>query len=135
MPPAFKRPCVKCGTLTKTGGITNHRGLCPTCRQQYEKQKDADPKRQAKKAHLYGGNYRERAAKIRQQGGACFLCGGVFEPGDTIEAHHLYPSAGHASPLVGTHRECNRKAGNPEQDGATEAGNPPQFVEKINHKK
>ena len=115
MPPRFLRPCPKCGALKKLGG----RGLCDDCLRGYNEAKESGEKRRAKKAFLYGGDYRKKAATVRANATNCFMCGGVFKPGDPPQADHLYPELGSFSPLVPMHGGCNRAKGNQPHTGGT----------------
>ena len=107
MPPRFSKPCTKCGALTK-----NPRGFCPDCQAIADKAKEADETRKEKKKHLYGGDYKAKAKKARTFFQGCYLCGVAFKPGDDIQVDHLYPEAGHLSPLLPTHATCNRAKSN-----------------------
>ena len=97
----FNRPCLKCGALIRAGSY------CGGCAPTYD-----TPYRHAKKQYLYGGDYKARAKIVRENSTHCHLCGKPFQPGDTIEADHLFPEQGHGSPLGGAHRTCNRQRGN-----------------------
>ena len=68
--------------------------------------------RQAKKQHLYGGDYKARAKLVRATATNCYLCGGPFTATDLPEADHLYPELGNQSPLLAAHGVCNRRKGN-----------------------
>ena len=114
MPPRFAKPCVKCGTLNKTGA-----SLCGGCESLALARKEANPDRRAKKRFLYGGDYSRKAQTIRQTATHCYLCGEAFQPGDKIEADHLIPALGNKSPLGGAHPHCNREKGNREAPGLT----------------
>ena len=107
MPPRFKRACTKCGGLFQTGG-----SLCSGCEKRKQSAKEQNETRRAKKRHLYGGDYTARAKQIRDTATHCYLCGGVFQPGDKVEADHLFPELGNKSPLGGAHPECNRNKSN-----------------------
>lgn len=107
MPPRFPRACVKCGVLNKNGG-----SLCPGCEATALARKEANPARRAKKQFLYGGDYTRKAQTVRQTATHCYLCGEPFEPGDKIEADHLFPELGNKSPLGGSHPHCNKQKSN-----------------------
>jgi hypothetical protein len=107
MPPRYRRPCVKCGTLTNKAG-----SLCGGCLKERDKIKDGNPERVAKKKFLYGGDYQAKAKAVKAGATVCFICGGGLDnPGD-IQADHAVPSLGHRSPLVPVHGACNRAKGN-----------------------
>ena len=107
MPPRFKRACVQCGALNEMGG-----SLCPGCERRKQFAKEQSDTRRAKKRHLYGGDYTARAKQIREGATHCYLCGGAFQPGDKVEADHLFPELGNKSPLGGAHRHCNQNKSN-----------------------
>jgi len=87
-------------------------GLCPDCKARREKEREANPERQAKKRRLYGNDYKKKAKQIRDTATHCYLCGGAFLEGEPIQADHLFPELGKKSPLGGTHPHCNRKKSN-----------------------
>jgi 5-methylcytosine-specific restriction endonuclease McrA len=97
----FKRPCLKCGALIRAGSYCG--GCTPTT---------VTPERKAKKQFLYGGDYRVRAKYVRENSTHCHLCGKPFGGDDIIEADHIFPEQGWASPLKGAHRSCNQARGN-----------------------
>ena len=107
MPPRFKRACNKCGALFQTGG-----SLCPDCQAQRDAIKEQNPARREKKRALYGGDYSRKARTVRDTATHCYLCGGEFQPGEPIQADHLFPELGNKSPLGGTHPHCNRNKSN-----------------------
>jgi 5-methylcytosine-specific restriction endonuclease McrA len=111
MPPRYKRPCVKCGTLTNNAG-----SLCGGCATERARVKEANPQRIAKKKFLYGGNYQAKAKAVKAGATVCFLCGGGFDNREDIEADHAVPSQGFRSPLVAVHSGCNRAKGNANLD-------------------
>jgi hypothetical protein len=98
MPARFPRPCIKCGRLYVTA-------CCLTPIQE-------SPERKLKKARLYGGDYRKRAKLVRENATHCYLCKKPFQPGEDIQADHLYPELGSSSPLLSVHAICNRQKGN-----------------------
>ena len=98
----FKKPCLKCNRIT-TGN-----SYCDNCKPH----KPDSPQRKAKKAALYGGDYRRRANAIKATATHCHICNKLFEYGDRVEADHIYPELGHESPLAPAHRHCNQKRGN-----------------------
>ena len=108
--PRFARPCPKCRRLytgdrcQKCGGSNATGGGPLTPAQQLQ--------RKLKKRFLYGGDYPQRAKLIRETATHCHLCGEIFGPGDTVEADHIFPEQGAASPLGGAHRACNQARGN-----------------------
>jgi hypothetical protein len=104
----FNKPCLDCGRLTKAG-------RCPECKRAHDEKKGgAYLERKARKAHLYGGDYTQRAKHVRATATICHLCGEGAKPGKAWawEADHLYPELGKNSPLAAAHGVCNRKRGN-----------------------
>lgn len=102
----FPKPCLVCGALTD--GETR----CQRHQAEYLQNNERKLARKIKKARLYGGRYNTQARAIRATAKLCYLCGGAPSLTDPIEADHLYPSLGGASPLAPAHRSCNSRKGN-----------------------
>jgi uncharacterized C2H2 Zn-finger protein len=105
----FNKPCLDCGALTK-------KTRCPSCEKGYQakKEREGGYQRKARKAHLYGPGYTQRAKQVRANATVCHICGGGGREGSAWvwEADHLYPELGFQSPLAPAHRVCNQKRGN-----------------------
>lgn len=105
----FPRPCLECGILTTLGS---------RCEQhQAERNRVIEatrPKRRYKakpKREHYGGEYRKRAKKVRDNAVYCHLCGDGPRHDDPWTADHIIPGDP-ASPLLAAHRSCNSRRGN-----------------------
>jgi hypothetical protein len=103
----FRRQCADCSKLTFETRCEQHES-----EYRRRRQRAADtPERIAKKRYLYGGRYAANRAQVIANAKFCHLCGGAFVVGDNIEADHLYPELGSASPLAAAHRSCNQSRG------------------------
>jgi hypothetical protein len=105
----FPRPCLKCQQLH-----TDRGDYCAGCRatheQERERQRAADPKRQAKKRTLYSSAYRATAKIIKQNATHCHICKEPFTNRNEITADHLI-AGDPASPLAPAHARCNYARG------------------------
>ena len=101
----FMQPCLDCGKLSRNGS------RCELHQRRKEKEWDA-PKAMRKKATgQYSGDYRRRAAQIRDNAQYCWICGHGPRLDDPFQADHLIP-ADPESPLLPAHRSCNAARGN-----------------------
>ena len=104
----FLQPCMDCQKLSRGG-------RCPECQLRVDRARqakaDANPIRQARKALLYGSEYKRRAKLVKANATHCFICKKPFIETDTIHADHLIPGEG-GSPLVPAHKFCNESKGN-----------------------
>jgi hypothetical protein len=101
----FKRPCLKCGTLTLASYCEEHQ---PPRRRPPE-----TAERKAKKAARYDSTYRKIAKHIKATTTRCHICGGPYRPDDPWEADHLFPDdPTRKYEIAGAHRSCNQKRGN-----------------------
>lgn len=94
----FVRPCITPGCPHRT-----HHTRCSVCEREHNRERNADPKRQAYKDPVYRAYRRD---------GVCHLCG---QPGaDTLD--HLVPlskgGTNDPSNLRPAHRACNSRKGN-----------------------
>jgi hypothetical protein len=106
--PRFRRQCLDCSELTFNTRCDKH---ASEHARKLQRRKDT-PERLAKKKFLYGGSYKTKRGQVLATATHCHLCQQPFQPGDPIEADHLYPELGHASPLAAAHRRCNASRGN-----------------------
>ena len=106
----FNRPCLKCNTLHRDKG-----DYCASCRSEYERKREADPARMARKRIMYGGDYRARRASMVtetiQNNLPCHICKKNFTSLSEITADHLIPGNPN-SPLAPAHKSCNSSRGN-----------------------
>ena len=106
--PRFRRQCLDCHELTFESRCEKHRA-------EYERRREArynTPERRAKKQFLYGSSYKKNRARVLATATHCHLCGKPFNENDKVEADHLFPEMGAASPLAAAHRSCNQARGN-----------------------
>ncbi len=95
---AFAKPCINCGTLTRTGSrCEKHQAIVNS-------RIDA---RKAQRTH-YSGDYRRRAKAVREAAVTCWLCGDGARPNDPWTADHYIPHDP-TSPLLPAHRSCNSR--------------------------
>lgn len=112
--PRFPRPCLKCSNITEAGQT-----YCPThlaeVSQARERKRTQDPARRMKKKLLYNNDYRKARQAIlqhvRQYGETCHICKQPINPLEPIDIDHVLPGLVN-SPLLPTHRRCNRSRGN-----------------------
>jgi hypothetical protein len=105
----FNKPCLDCGQLSK-------KSRCPSCSTRHTQKKMegvGGAVYRGRKAHLYGGDYKQRAKHVRDTAIVCHICGEGARGGKAWawEADHLYPELGNNSPLAPAHRVCNQKRG------------------------
>ena len=108
----FPKPCLKCKALFKARSE-----YCDACRLERKPRTPAprieSAERKARKALLYGGDYRERARVVRLTATHCHICKEPFTDANRhlIQADHLIPGNPN-SPLAPAHRSCNARKGN-----------------------
>ena len=98
----FARPCLDCGTLTKTGN------RCPDHARIVDREKEA--RRKPNRAH-YKGAYTKQAKIVRDNATICWICKQGPKLNDPWTADHIFPGVPN-SPLLPAHRSCNSRRGN-----------------------
>ena len=106
----MKRPCLDCGRPTDGTRCPQHAGgheAARTARAE-ARRKTGGRRRQ------YGGDYRARAAAIRENATVCWICAEGPRTDDPFTADHYTPAqhGGADSPLLPAHRSCNVARGN-----------------------
>lgn len=94
------RPCLDCGKL-------GTESRCDECRKAAERIRSRE---RGTRPH-YAGDYRRRAALVRENASLCWICGDATRPGDPWQADHVIPGDP-TSPLAAAHRSCNIKREN-----------------------
>ena len=104
------RPCLKCNRLHRDRG-----DYCSSCRTEYQRKRESNPYRMAKKKMMYGGNYPARRASMVAEtinnNLPCHICKQHFLTATEITADHLIPGDPN-SPLAPAHKSCNSSRGN-----------------------
>jgi hypothetical protein len=106
--PRFRRQCLDCHELTYKTRCDKHES---ERNRKLERERNT-PERAAKKKFLYDATYRKNRALVLATATHCHLCKKLFTEGDSIQADHLYPFLGGASPLAAAHAHCNASRGN-----------------------
>jgi hypothetical protein len=102
----FARPCLDCGTLTRTGSrCERHQAIVNA---------NIDA-RKAQRTH-YSGSYRSKAKQVRDNAVVCWLCGDGARVNDPWTADHYIPRDP-TSPLLPAHRSCNSSRQNTPANG------------------
>ena len=97
----FAKPCLDCGTLTRTGNrCEKHQAILMA---------GIDARKQ-ERIH-YKGDYQARAKAVRDSATHCWLCGEPRRSNDPFTADHVQPG-NPDSPLMPAHRSCNSRRGN-----------------------
>lgn len=104
----FNKPCLDCGELSRGNRCEKHEA-------QYRRKRNArlvSYKRQEAKRAKYDSEHKKRAQAVRENATHCHICRRPFQPGDKIEADHIFPELNNSSPLLPAHAKCNAKRGN-----------------------